>query len=297
MAAFLVLQQLKELVGEYRQALIINGELLTQNGKIIYCRKNKHSIIFVSKERNGEEIQYQTSEIDLLIQEKVAANTYSVHNASDSNVKISICKATNVIIINTYAYIELLKLAITPENNISGELNSELMKLLRNTSINYYEIYCKILRHKLARMPIYIKAHLVQDLYLPIVLSTNAIPSPFEFALFRDYAHILLERTKLLEVKSTKSMGFNIRVIAGCTLSDILSIPVQQYSPNVVMLALMHVLCQLFQRDDTTQVFSERYSREFSIIFPSDDSKKTKQLQNRQEQFIQIASSNIFKFE
>lgn len=291
---FLVLRQLKELVGEYRQAIIVNGELLTKSGKIIYCRKNKHSIIFVSKERNGEEVQYQTSEIDLLIQEKIASTAYSLHKDCNDNLTVSICKATNVIIINTDAYNELCKLAVLPENNISGELNSELLKVMQNTAINYYEIYCKILRPKLSRMPVYIKSHLVQDLYIPILLSTNAIRSPFEFALFKDYMRALVERTKKLEARSTKAMGFNISVIAGCTLSDILAVPVQHYSPNLVMLALMHRLYSILTKDNSD--FSNRYAREFSIIFPQGDNQITKQTQARQEQFISIESSDIFKF-
>lgn len=294
----MVLRQLRELVGEYRQAIIINGELLTINGRIIYCKKNKHSIVFVSKERNGEETEYNTPDIDVMIKEKIAKENYTAQQHNDHDITVSVCNATNVIVIATEAYKRLVALAKHPENNISDALNSELVKLMRNTVINYYEIYCKILRPKLSRMPVFIKAHLIHNLYLPIVLSSKEIPSPFEFALFRAYMLPLLERTKTLEVKSTKSVGFTIQVIAGCYLSDILGLPVYEYSPNTVMLALMNRLCLLFPKDNAQDEFHERYSREFSIVFPnSPDIAVTAQMQERQTQFLQIESTGIFKFD
>lgn len=292
---FLVIQQLKELVGEYRQAMIVNGQLMTINNKIIYCKRNKHTINFVYKERNGEEAKYPVEEIDLWLHQKLTCyDKFGFEPTTAKDIKISICKATNLIVIVSKTYITLCTLAETPTNNIQDNIYDALSTFLSDTVINYYELYSRVLRPKISRIPNnYIKAHLVQDLYLPIIITSKDILSPFDFEIFRNMYPKLISNLKQLSTKSTESLGLKIYVIAGCDLADLLGISVIHFVPAEVQLALLEKICHSFNNEEVLTQLYTHYSREYSILFPEENSNISQTLQVRQYCFNSILQSNL----
>ena len=116
----MVLQQLNELVGDNKQAIVVDGRLLTESGKIIYCKKSKHSIIFVQKERNGEDNLIQKEYAQSLINDLL--RVYN-RNFESVDVTTTVCRATNVLVVQTKEYLQLINDAKTANQNVSNERN------------------------------------------------------------------------------------------------------------------------------------------------------------------------------
>ena len=295
-----MIQYLKKLVGDYKQAIIANGKLLTVDNRIAYCKKDKHSIVFVSKGRNGDEIVHlNNEEIDTAIFSMLTAYDTDTYVTTEENFIITVCKATNVIVLRSPIYMELSRIAMNQAQNVSAELNDLLIPFLKEELLNYYEVFSRILRPKLSRIDaVLFKAHLVQNLFLPIIVSTNEIHSPLEYTLFSSYLAALLGRTKCLENKTTKAIGLHVYVIAGCNLSDMLAFPITSFSPDVVMLAIISRLCSLFQKQNAVEDLQKRYGRELSTVFPAaEDTTITHKMRTRQEYFMAIQQTPIFKYD
>ena len=288
----LVLQQLDELVGDNKQAIVIDGRLLTDSGRIIYCKKSKHSVIFVQKERNGEDTIIPKENVQIIIQELLC-----VYNSTDMEptTTTSVCRATNVLVVQSTEYLQLLETAKSPNRNISSERNLLLQKFLANEVENYFELYTKILQPKLSRVKsTKLKAHLVNNLFIPIDIHTKAIQSPFQYDIVRYICSKFLINTEVIDAPQLTTQGLHISVIAGCDLAESLGIPVMPFSPGVVMLAIMSRLSVLL-RGNNGDAFRSRYIRELSAVFPNtENTQLTLQTKQKQTYFSVILSSQLF---
>lgn len=288
----LVLQQLDELVGDNKQAIVIDGRLLTDSGRIIYCKKSKHSVIFVQKERNGEDTIIPKENVQIIIQELLY-----VYNSTDMEptTTTSVCRATNVLVVQSTEYLQLLETAKSPNRNISSERNLLLQKFLANEVENYFELYTKILYPKLSRVKsTKLKAHLVNNLFIPIDIHTKVIQSPFQYDIVRYICSKFLINTEVIDAPQLTTQGLHISVIAGCDLAESLGIPVMPFSPGVAMLAIMSRLSVLL-RGNNGDAFRSRYIRELSAVFPNtENTQLTLQTKQKQTYFSVILSSQLF---
>lgn len=253
----MVQQYLKELVGEYKQAIIIDGELLTSGTSVIYCRKDRGVLTFLTVNRKKEELFYDTEEVLEYIQQKintsVSKSPYPI--SGEPLAQIVCCKLTNIIAIKTKYYVLMSDSKGHEIVNKTVAYTTALNQFYIEELINYYTLYTRILRKRVARKAnIKIKAHLVNNLFLPLRISSKDIHCPFDYFDISNYLQPLLKWEKVLAISEDNQSNLNLSVIAGCDIALFCNVPTRPFEPNYIMFGILYKCLTKFGQEAATRL-------------------------------------------
>lgn len=288
----MVLQYLKELVGENHHPIIVDGKLiLNKEGNILYAtnRGNKFSI-FTFYKRN--EIKLSQDEIEDYLESVVESSIskyYSLTNTSlKPDIKISAltCKSTGALILKTPYYILLSSEETQNAINLPVHIKNALNCFLMEELINYYSIFIRILKPRISRInKYYVKAHLVQNLFVPFRVSTKEILCPFNYNKFKILFSDVIKYEEILSTTSDRLANFDLTAIAGSDFADLMGTKVYPLEPSLFIYTLLFIAAKSI--DDTLEnMFVKSYYSIFNLI--ANDNTKL-------EWFQTVIKSQIWK--
>ncbi len=292
----MVLRYLRELVGEYRQPIIIDGELLTIDTAIIYCRKNRGVITFLTINSKKEEIIYQASEVLELIQQKInialSKHPLLTPNSDINNqFKISCCKLTNIIVIKTIYYQLMEDEKGHMIKNKLLEYESALTDFYIDELINYYLLYTRVLRPRISRrVNILIRAHLINNYFIPIKIASRDINCPFDYIDIAKYIEPLLHYEKVLSASDKTQSGLKLSVLAGCDFAEVCNIAVKPLEPNYIMFGIIYKCLTNFG-ESAMKRFLQTYQSVVAAIDINKDDTVTQIKINRYECFAALLNT------
>lgn len=288
----MVQQYLKELVGEYKQPILIDGELLTSGTSVIYCRKDRGDLIFLTVNSKKEELFYDTEQVLEYIQQKINISIskcpYQINE--EALAQIVCCKLTNVIVIKTKYYVLMSDSKGHEIANKTLAYSTALDQFYVEELINYYTLYTRILRKRVARKAnIIIKAHLVNNLFIPLRISSKDIHCPFDYVDISNYLQPLLKLEKVLAISENNQSSLNLSVLAGCDFTDFCNLSFRPLEPNYVMFGIIYKCLTKFGQDAVTR-FLETYPTVVSAIELKEDNITDARIQ-RYECFTAMVQS------
>lgn len=291
----MVLQYLKELVGEYKQPIMIDGELLTSGTSIIYCKKIRGVITFLTVNNKKEELYYDTEEVLDYIQKKINISIEKCPYQITGNelAEIVCCKLTNIIVIKTQYYALMSDSKGHEIANKTIQYEAALNQFYVDELINYYILYTRILRPRVARKAnIIIKAHLVNNYFIPLRISSKDINCPFDYMEIADYLQPLLKYEKVLTSSENNQSNLNLSVLAGCDFAEFCNITVRPLEPNYIMFGLLYKCLSKFGQNALVS-FLERYPTVVSSLeIKEDETPSTAKIQ-RYECFNAIVTASL----
>lgn len=290
----MVQQYLKELVGEYKQPIVIDGELLTSGTSVIYCRKDRGDLIFLTVNSKKEELFYDTEEVLDYIQQKINISiSKSPYQINDEPIaQITCCKLTNVIVIKTKYYVLMSDSKGHEIANKTLAYSTALDQFYVEELINYYMLYTRILRKRVARKAnIIIKAHLVNNLFFPLRISSKDIHCPFDYLDISNYLQPLLRLEKVLAISENNQSSLNLSVLAGCDFTDFCNLSFRPLEPNYIMFGIIYKCLMQFGQDAVNR-FLQAYPTVVSAIELKEDNVTDAKVQ-RYECFTAMVQSQF----
>ena len=291
----MVLQYLKELVGEYKQPILIDGELLTSSTSVIYCRKVRGVITFLTVNSKKEELYYDTDEVLEFMQQKInlsiSKSPYPI--TGEELHSIVCCKLTNMIVIKTQYYALMSDSKGHEITNKTIAYKNALNQFYVDELINYYLLYTRILRPRVSRKAnIIIKAHLVNNFFIPLRISSKYINCTFDYSESADYLQSLLRLEKVLTTSESNQSSLNLSVLAGCDFAEFCNITVRPLEPNYIMFGIIYKCLSKFGQDALAR-FLQTYPTVVSSLEIKEDEAVTETKIQRYESFNAIATVSL----
>lgn len=262
-----------------RKTIIINGKLVTVDGRILTARRENYrtvlSTVGAGKEEtivdNGDEILSQFA--DNFNKKYTAIATGDAEELQQFRANVD--PFTGSIVMKNGLYDRLFD-----RNNelhihdgviqLLPDVRKEVREFSCSLILDYFEIYHVLLNRRLmsSHIPMTIKGHLVAGLFQPLVVKTKQIDCPLELAEF-DWLHEYLREPesveKILEGVQETSRGLGLTAIAMSDFADKFGTPiVTELNRLYFQYILYYILINTF---DATGY--ERMEKRFSRIASS----------------------------
>lgn len=263
----MVLQYLKELVGEKRHPIIIDGQLLkSKNGNILYAQGLGKNFSIFTLDRQYKEVTLNlsdvTSYLDKIVEDSMTKYYNLVNNPSktESIHSALTCKSTGILVLKTPYYALLSSDKIQNANNLPKHVEKALHHFLLDELINYYLIFIRIFKPRISRInKTFVKAHLVQDLFVPFRVSTKEILCPFNYPYFNTLFSKLILCEEKLSTTADRLVNFDLTAVAACDFADLLGDKVRPLKPSLFIFTLLCVAANSLN-SDSLDIFLDKYN-------------------------------------
>lgn len=276
---------LSGLCGKSPRPIIINGQTLKKNGKLVVIQRDNYKVtlsIAASASAVASEPTDNTindSEELLKSEAKRFHDAYGAVGISEEefyNFQAMTDTFTSAIVMRSSAYDKLLDINNTMHlydgtRQFTPEVGSRLKTFVVSSMINYFEIFLMLLNRRLtgSRMPVKIKSHLVAGLWQPYIVKTKFIESPLDLECFswvRNYLNEDEVVEEILESVHDTVRGLQLSVISSYNFSERLHTPIiRELDRRQFMFMLLMVLARTID-ENAPALFSKTYPGVFKAI-------------------------------
>lgn len=231
-----MINQLSSLIsGSVRRPIIINGKLVTTNGKMLFVRRDNYRIMFLTIGANYSEVPVDDGDDILEAYAKEFNEEFGsfvkFNGVAISTFAASIDPFTGAVILKNGLYTTLLDKndALHLHDGMSqfqGENLALINKFVTTQIINYVEIFTALMSRRLmsSHTPMKIKGHLVSGLYQPLIVSSKGVDCPLVSTRFRWFLQYINRGNQLeeyLEGMDDTARGLTLSVIAMSDLQKV----------------------------------------------------------------------------
>ena len=218
-----MVRQLKNILGSAKQPIIINGKLLIHNGNLVLAYIEKYRAKFVVRSRGTDVTFDEEWFVEIFDEQRKAFNDkFSLgYSIEMDEVQVRVDSFTNAIVITTQTFRDLAD----PENHRTNiqfdeQQKNLLLKFCIQYTADWIVIYNRLLNRRLTvrGMSSMIRGHLVGSFFMPVIIGSHCIPSPFEFGEYGWLMSYLEDKLITLSHESDSGRRMTIKVIA---MSDI----------------------------------------------------------------------------
>ena len=222
--------QLKGLLGKSYRSIVICGKVFTLDKQMVVVRAENYHEYFVLA---GRDSRLDTDRIYGLMSAAVhkfeqefgvLLRPYDAENEENFGVTCSVDSFTGAIVIETFAYKELISKRLHNSDLQLSVKQAELIKKFAVSQwVDYYDLYCKLFNRRLLSqyMPYKIKSHFVAGLFQPLVVETELLPSPLTYGEASWLYSYLRTREVLLESRAETARKITITAISSYDIAQL----------------------------------------------------------------------------